>query len=85
MIQKKMRSPININFREALTLSKFAENTGRMIYIRKNARNKFLTLNSIIGLLSMKIRKGNSITLLCEGADGQEILETIAKEFESLS
>lgn len=67
----KFRSPIKVGVSEALSLSRTAENTGKTIYIRKNDNNKFLTINSIIGFLSLRIHKNNSITILCE-ADGDE-------------
>ena len=67
----KFRSPIKVGVNEALSLSRTAENTGKTIYIRKNNSNKFLTINSIIGFLSLRIHKNNSITTLSE-ADGDE-------------
>lgn len=67
----KFRSPIKVGVSEALSLSRAAENTGKTIYIRKNDNNKFLTINSIIGFLSLRIHRNNSITILCE-ADGDE-------------
>lgn len=69
-----------------MILSRAAENTGKTIYIRKNDKNKFLTINSIIGFLSLRIYKNNSITILCEvdGDEGYTILNEIKASFDAL-
>ena len=48
MTSIKFRSPIKIGVNEAMILSRAAENTGKTIYIRKNDKNKFLTINQLL-------------------------------------
>lgn len=86
MTSIKFRSPIKVGVNEAIALSRAAENTGKTIYIRKNDKNKFLAINSIIGFLSLRIHKNNSITILCEvdGDEGYTILNEIKASFDAL-
>ena len=87
MTKVVFRSPIKIGVNEALTLSRVAENTGHTIYIRKNKKDKFLTMNSILGFFSLRIKKGNTITLLCDldGRAGENILNEVKTNFEILT
>ena len=56
-------------------------------YIRKNKKDKFLTMNSVVGFLSLRIKKGNTITLLCDldGRAGENILNEVKTNFETLT
>lgn len=83
-ISIEFRSPIKVGRNEGVSLSKFAEQTGRTIHVRKNRKGKYLTMNSIIGFFYLRIKKNDIVTLLCDYDDGaEEILNQIKREFES--
>ena len=82
----EFKSPVKLGPAAAVTISRYADKLNDRFYIQKSDKDRAACLNSLIGLLSLGVKKGDSIKIWVtdNGPVAETKLLSMKREFESL-
>ena len=85
MLQKEfiMRCPQGFHLRPAQVLMETATKFSSKIILKKNGSEIETDAKSILGLMSLGLGNGESVTVTVDGPDEQQTMEEVQKLFET--